>query len=114
MGVEVNIREGLNIISIERIRRVRFYYSANIRSKGSGIRPRFQARVGVEATPLPVDVWIAAAFKGDDDVELEMRICRDIFQNTGHLVIRSTVDIHADDFSHRVFVTEIFFSNRFC
>ncbi len=43
-----------------------------------------------------------------------MGICRDIFQNTGHLVIRSAVDIHADDFSHRVFVTEIFFGNRFC
>ena len=60
--------------------------------------PLVQSRVGVGATPLPVDVWISAAFKGDNDVELEMRICGDILQNTGHLVIRSTVYIHVDVF----------------
>ena len=110
----MNVCEGLNVISIERIRCVGFYYSADIRSKGCSISPWFQSRVGVKAAPLPVRVWIPAAFKRDNDVKLEMRICRNILQNAGHLVIRSAVDVHADDFSHRVFVTEIFFGNRFC
>ena len=114
MGVEVNIREWLNVISIERIRRVGFYYSADIRSKGCRISPWFQAHVGVEATPLPVGVWIPAAFKRDDDFECEMGVCWYILQNTGDLVVCSAIDVHTNDFSHRILVTEIFLCSRLC
>ena len=43
-----------------------------------------------------------------------MRICGDILQNAGHLVIRSAVYVHANYFSHRVFVIEVFPGSRLC
>src|SRR5258706_14800316 len=98
------VRECLNMICIQRVRQVIFYYPPNILQKGTRIRSGFQPDISVKGTPLPVAIWIAPAFEWNNDIKGEMGVGGNILEYTGDDVIRTSIQVHPNRSTDRVFV----------
>src|SRR5690242_11589904 len=64
--------------------------------------------------PRPICFRIPARLEGDEDIEVKMRISRNVFQYSSNFELREVVYVCANGLTNRILITKIFAGSCLC